>query len=216
MFFIDEGLHLDKIFILVRDSLVSIAFAFGQGLHAQVPALDPTAATSASTKQGANSLSSGIDIRSMDTSVRPQDDFYRYTNGAWLEKTAIPADKSRWGSFDELRETALENLHAIMKEVVAQKGKGAGTEVQKIADLYESFMDESRREALGMRPLLPELAMIDAVADKAGLSALIGHFHQTSVIAPFAMRVAQDAKDATQYAVILSQSGLGLPDRDYY
>ena len=218
MFFIDEGLRLDKIFIWVRGSLVSIAFAFafGQGLHAQVPALDPTAANTASIKLGASSLSSGIDIRSMDTSVRPQDDFYRYTNGAWLEKTAIPADKSRWGSFDELRETALENLHAIMKEVVAQKGKVAGTEAQKIGDLYESFMDESRREALGLRPLLPELAMIDAVADKAGLPALIGHFHQTRVIAPFAMRVAQDAKDATQYAVILSQSGLGLPDRDYY
>ena len=134
----------------------------------------------------------------------------------WLEKTAVPPDKSRWGSFDELRETALENLHLIVEDLVAQKGKVAGSEVQKIGDLYESFLDESRRDELGLKPLYQDLATIDSLADKAGLPALIGYFHKTRITAPFAMRVAQDAKNATQYAVIFSQSGLGLPDRDYY
>ena len=90
-------------------------------------------------------LTSGIDVRNMDTKVRPQDDFYRYTNGAWLQNTPIPADKSRWGSFDELRENALDNLRVIVDGIVAQKGKASGSEAQKIGDLYESFMDEARR-----------------------------------------------------------------------
>ena len=161
-------------------------------------------------------LSSGIDVRNMDTKVRPQDDFYRYTNGAWLEKTTIPADKSRWGSFDELRENSVTNLRAIVDGIVAQKDKASGSEAQKIGDLYESFMNEDQREALGLKPLQADFARIDAVNDKAGLPALIAYFNQMRITAPFGVRVAQDAKDATQYAVYLGQSGLGLPDRDYY
>ena len=164
----------------------------------------------------ATTLSSGIDIRNMDTKVRPQDDFYRYTNGAWLQNTAIPADKSRWGSFDELRDRSLDNLHTIVDGIVAQKDKTPGSEAQKIGDLYESFMDEARRESLGLKPLQPDFARIDALKDKAELPALIAYLNQMRVTTPFAMGVAQDAKDATQYAVYLRQSGLGLPDRDYY
>ena len=161
-------------------------------------------------------LSSGINLRNMDTRVRPQDDFYRYTNGAWLDNTPVPPDKSRWGSFDELRETALENLHTIVNSIVAQKDKEAGSEAQKIGDLYESFMDEAQRESLGLKPLQADFARVDALEDKAGLPTLISYFNQMRINAPFAFRVAQDARDATQYTVILTQSGLGLPDRDYY
>ena len=152
----------------------------------------------------------------MDTRVRPQDDFYRYTNGTWLENTTVPADKSRWGAFEELRDAALLNLHTIVDGIVAQKDKPRGSEAQKIGDLYESFMDEARRESLGITPLQPDLARIDNLSDKAGLPALIAYFNQMRITAPFAFRIAQDAKDATKYAVIVSQSGLGLPDRDYY
>ena len=203
-------------FLAVRISLVFIALISSNELVAQAPPPAPAPVASTSAPQVSVSLSSGINIRNMDTNVRPQDDFYRYTNGTWLEKTAVPPDKSRWGSFDELRETALESLHGIVEDLVGQKGKVYGSEAQKIGDLFESFMDESRREALGLKPLQSDLATIDALSDKAGLPALIGTFHQTRVTAPFAMRVAQDAKDATKYAVILTQSGLGLPDRDYY
>ncbi len=161
-------------------------------------------------------LSSGIDTRNMDAKVRPQDDFYQYTNGAWLQNTAIPADKSRWGSFDELRENSLGNLRTIVDGIVAQKDKTAGSEAQKIGDLYESFMDEARRESLGLKPLQSDFARIDALKDKTELPALIGYFNQMRITTPFALGVAQDAKDATQYAVYLRQSGLGLPDRDYY
>lgn len=181
---------------------------------------DPTAAppvsVAAADKARPGSLLSGINATNMDTSVRPQDDFYRYTNGAWLNNTPMPADKSRWGSFDELREIALGNLHGIVDGIVAQKDKAAGSEAQKIGDLYLSFMDETRRESLGIKPLQTDFARIDALRDKSELPALIGYFNQMRVSAPYTLRIAQDAKDATQYTAILSQSGLGLPDRDYY
>ena len=161
-------------------------------------------------------LTSGIDVRNMDTKVRPQDDFYSYTNGAWLQNTPIPADKSRWGSFDELQESALGNLRVIVDGIVAQKDKASGSEAQKIGDLHESFMDEARREALGLKPLQSDFARIDALKSKSELPDLIGYFNRMRITAPFGVRVAQDAKDATQYAVYIGQSGLGLPDREYY
>lgn len=198
---------------LLFTALVSVHVAIA---HAPAPTAAASASTSASGTARALVLSSGINLRNMDTRVRPQDDFYRYTNGAWLDNTPVPPDKSRWGSFDELRETALENLHTIVNSIVAQKDKEAGSEAQKIGDLYESFMDEAQRESLGLKPLQADFARVDALEDKAGLPTLISYFNQMRINAPFAFRVAQDARDATQYKVILTQSGLGLPDRDYY
>ena len=197
---------------LISVQLIALASAHVGAAYAR-DAL-PTAATGSA--RSAAALSSGIDARKMDTSVRPQDDFYAYTNGAWLKNTAIPADKSRWGSFDELRENALVNLRAIVDTVAAEKNKVAGSEAQKIGDLYASYMDEARRETLGLKPLQADLARIDALTDKNELPALIGYFNEMRITAPFAVRVVQDAKDATQYAVAVYQSGLGLPDRDYY
>ena len=197
---------------LISVQLIALASAHVGAAYAR-DAL-PTAATGSA--RSAAALSSGIDVRNMDTSVRPQDDFYAYTNGAWLKNTAIPADKSRWGSFDELRENALVNLRAIVDTVAAEKNKAAGSEAQKIGDLYASYMDEARRETLGLKPLQADFARIDALTDKNELPALIGYFNEMRITAPFAVRVVQDAKDATQYAVAVYQSGLGLPDRDYY
>jgi putative endopeptidase len=178
----------------------------------------PTSALGAKINNPAATLSSGIDVRNMDTNIRPQDDFYRYANGAWLKNTPVPADKPRWGSFDELRETALGNLRTIVDEIVAEKDKDkvAGSETQKIGDLYASYVDEARRESLGLKPLQDDLAKIDALKNKTDLPSLIGYFQQLRIAAPFSVRVAQDAKDATQYAVWISQSGLGMPDREYY
>ncbi len=163
-----------------------------------------------------STLSSGIDVKNMDTTVRPQDDFYRYTSGNWLKNTTIPADKSAWGSFTELRENANDNLRTIVDGIVAKKDKAPGSEEQKIGDLYASFVDEARREALGIKPLQPDFARIDALKSKSELPALMAYMSQMRITTPFGMGVAQDAKDATQYAVYIRQSGLGLPDRDYY
>lgn len=161
-------------------------------------------------------LSSGIDMKNMDLSVRPQDDFYRYTSGSWLKATSIPADKSAWGSFTELRDNADANLRTLVDGIVALPGKVVGSEEQKISDLYLSFMDQAGREARGIRPLKADFERIDALRNKAELPAVFAALTQMRVTTPLGIGVAQDAKDATRYAVYIRQSGLGLPDRDYY
>lgn len=165
--------------------------------------------------QPAASLVSGIDTTEFDSAVRVQDDFYGHINGQWAKNTTIPASKARWGTYDQLRETAQEQVRTILDETVKHPGS-AGSETRKITDLYLSFVDDKARNALGVKPLLADLAKIAALHDKKDLPALMAYFSRIGVATPFTLDVHQDAKDATRYAVYFSQSGLGLPDRDYY
>jgi len=158
---------------------------------------------------------SGIELANMDISVRPQDDFFTYLNGNWLKTTAIPGDKSSWGTFAKLRDDTLPQLRGLIEKAAAEKAK-TGTEAQKIADLYASFMDEEKLDQLGIRPLSGELNRVRALKDKKGLPLLIAHLTQIGIAAPYGVYVRQDARESTKYAVYIGQSGLGLPDRDYY
>ena len=97
---------------------------------------------------------SGIDTQYIDASVRPQDDFYRYLNGGWLKTTQIPEDKSSWGTFAKLRDDVLPQLRAIIEAAEADKTRKAGSDAQKIGDLYASFMDEKKLDSLGVKPLV--------------------------------------------------------------
>jgi predicted metalloendopeptidase len=151
----------------------------------------------------------------MDPSANPRDDLYRYVNGGWLDRTEIPADRARWGAFDQLAEESLAALRAIIEEAASTEAP-AGSEQRKIGDLYRSFMDEAALESLGIRPLAEELAEIDALSDKKQIPGLIARLAQTGVSTPFVPFVHQDNKDSTKYVVDLYQYGLGLPDRDYY
>ena len=164
----------------------------------------------------AKGLGSGVELAYMDKSVRPQDDFFRYVNGTWLKNTEIPADKARYGAFIKLADDSEARLRAIIEESAAKTNKQPGTDEQKVGDLYASFMDEARLEELGDKPLAGELARIDAVKGKDEIPALMAHFLRISVPTPINGYVNQDDKDPTQYIVYLLQSGLGLPDRDYY
>ena len=160
-------------------------------------------------------LVSGIDTTAFDTSVRVQDDFYGHINGLWAKTTPIPASKARWGTYDQLRETAQEQVRTILDETVKHPG-AAGSETRKIADLYLSFVDEKARNAHGVKPLQADLDRIATLRDKKDLPALMAYLSRSGMTTPFALDVYQDAKDATRYAVYAGQSGLGLPDRDYY
>ena len=161
-------------------------------------------------------LTSGIDRSNMDLSVRPQDDFYAYVNGTWLENAEIPADRTTTGVFRDLRESAREDVLAIIQNLAAEPDLEPGTDEQKVADLYNSFMDTERLEQLGMSPLEDELAVIDLITDKKEMSAYFARSRMTGGGGPFILYVSIDGKDATRYAAHLYQSGLGLPDRDYY
>ncbi len=161
-------------------------------------------------------LTSGIELANLDTSVRPQDDFFRYVNGAWLDTTEIPADRNNTGVFIDLRDKAREDVLAIIEDVSARTDLEPGTDEQKVADLYNSFMDTDRLEELSLSPLASEFSRIDAIADKDALSAYFARMAMIGGGGPFFIYVTVDGKDSTRYATHLWQSGLGLPDRDYY
>ena len=164
----------------------------------------------------ATASNSGIDRRNFDTSVRIQDDLYRHVNGNWLKQVQLPADKSRWGTFDELRENSLANLRSIIETMPKDAAAAKGSEAQKLVDAYASFVDEAGRDALGYKPVQLLLAHVDAIADKNQLPALMAEWTQIGIGVPYTTIVNQDAKDSSKYAVLINQAGLGLPDRDYY
>ncbi|WP_038342842.1 M13 family metallopeptidase [Acinetobacter sp. A47] len=167
------------------------------------------------TQSSLTQKTSGIDQQYIDQSVRASHDFYDYVNGTWLKNTEIPADKARWGTFNELHELSINQLHAIVDEL-GTKTWPAGSVEQKVAHLYASFMDEKAIEAQGIRPLKPELARVDAIRNKAELAGLMGHFSRIGVRGPFDISIDQDMKCSDVMIAGLLQRKLGLPDRDYY
>jgi putative endopeptidase len=173
------------------------------------------AAGCARTDQAPQTLSSGVLREHMDTSVRPQDDFYRFVNGRWLAETEIPADRSNYGTFSRLQEAAEENVRNILEEA-ARANAPHGSDLQKVGDFYASFMDEAAVEAAGLAPIEPELARIEQLATRKQLAEYIGHAQRMGVAHPFVLFVGIDDKQSTQYIANLYQTGLGMPDRDYY
>jgi predicted metalloendopeptidase len=163
----------------------------------------------------ATAAGSGIDTQYIDSSVRVQDDFFTYLNGKWLKTTEIPSDRASTGTFMQLREDTVPQLRDII-EADQKSHPKAGSDAQKIADLYASFMNEKKLDALGYKPLAGELQRIRSLKDKKGVPALVAHLSQIGVTTPYGVGVAQDAKESTKYAVYVRQSGLGMPDRDYY
>ncbi len=172
---------------------------------------EPLPATTADAPLGL-----GFDTATFDTTVRAQDDFYRHVNGTWLEGTPIPADKSNYGAFTQLADQAEADLRAIIEKAATAEYRAEGSEMQMVGDLYRSYMDSTRVEDLGLAPLEGELARVDAIASHEDLIQYIGYNQRIGVSDPFSVRVGQDAKNATEYILYASQSGLGLPDRDYY
>jgi len=157
----------------------------------------------------------GFDTTNFDRSVRPQDDFFRFVNGAWLKRTEIPADASNWGAFPELRERSRDALHGILEEA-ARSNAAAGTEQRKVGDLYASYMDTARVEKQGITPLAGEMRTIAALRTPAQLPVTFAHFARLGVQTPLGVGVGQDAKRSDVNIVQVGQSGLGMPDRDYY
>ncbi|MEP7118527.1 MAG: M13 family metallopeptidase, partial [Acidobacteriota bacterium] len=156
----------------------------------------------------------GIDAAAFDRTVRPQDDFNTFVNGTWMRTTEIPPDQSTWGSFVELGERSDAALREIIATATTSTTKSAAQ--RQVADLYASFMDTSRVEALGTEPLGGELKAIAAVTAPADLPSLFGRMARVGVGGPFGAFVGQDQKQSNTYIVSINQGGLGMPDRDYY
>ena len=194
-------------------------FALLSAASVVMPALavEPgVAAPSAAPVRKSIRLSSGLFPAYKDAQVKPQDDFFRHVNGHWLDHTDIPSDKSGAGAFLDLREATLPQLRAIIESRAKAKDTTKGSEAQKIADMYASFMDSAAIEAKGLTSLESDLARIAALTDKAQIPALIAYLSMMRVNVPYNISIHQDAQDSTRYVADLAQSGLGLPDRDYY
>lgn len=160
-------------------------------------------------------LGSGIDLEYMDTSVSPGDDFYRYINGRWLADTEIPADQSNYGSFSVLADVAEENLLTLIEEAAAIDA-AIGSDSQKVGDFYQSFMNENLIENLGSNPLMGSLAEIATATDKDALMQVMTAMNYIGVQMPFGFYIDVDERQTDQYVPNVGQSGLGLPDRDWY
>jgi putative endopeptidase len=160
-------------------------------------------------------LQSGVLLGNLDRAVRPQDDFFRFVNGTWLNITAIPADRSNYGAFTLLQEGAERDLHAIVDEASKREAE-VGSDEQKIGDFYASFMDEATIEARGIDPLKDELTRIDQIASRQDLARYVGEAQRLGVAHPFSFFIAINERKSTEYIAAVFQSGLGMPDRDYY
>ena len=158
---------------------------------------------------------SGILEENIDTTTRPQDDLFRHINGKWLKESKIPADRPFDGAFFSLRDRSEADLRAII-EAAAKQGDKAEGEVQKVGDLYASFMDEARIEELGLKPIQGELDDIAAIKDKAGFLRTLASLQKIGVSGVFSAFVNTDAKKSDSYILYVNQGGLGLPDESYY
>ncbi|WP_241499069.1 M13 family metallopeptidase [Rufibacter ruber] len=158
----------------------------------------------------------GLDMNNLDRSVSPCEDFNLFANGGWLKRNPIPASESRWGSFNELADQNNATLREVIQSAVAQTNAAQGSSTQLVGDFYAAGMDSAAIERAGLTPLKPELDRINAMKNRADLLTTMAHLKTIGRGGVFGFYVGQDDKNSTQYIVNITQSGLGLPDRDYY
>ena len=161
----------------------------------------------------ASPLPSGIHSEELDPAVRPQDDLFRHVNGKWIDRTEIPSDKARYGSFHVLAEEAEKAVREIIEEA---QGSAEGTEERKFGELYASYMDEARINALGAAPLTQDLATVDAISDIPSFLESLGRLERQGVSGFFQLYVDNDPGNPERYIALFEQGGLGLPDESYY
>ena len=156
---------------------------------------------------------SRLALDELSDEIRPQDDLFRHVNGRWLERTEIPDDKARWGSFHLIAEQAEKDVRTIVEE--SQQAE-PGSEARKIGDLFASFLDTDRIEKAGAAPLADQLARVDAVTDVPGFLRLVGELERDGVSGLLTLFVEPDPGDPTRYVPVIYQGGLSLPDESYY
>jgi putative endopeptidase len=158
----------------------------------------------------------GFDVKELDDSIRPQDDFYHFVNKKWIDANPIPASESRWGSFVELRLRVDKQLRTILTELETTKNLVSGTPERMIRDFYRSGVDMKKRDALDAKPLEPMRKKIRSIKDLTGMQTVITEMHRTGASALWGSMIDQDSKNTQRYVLHFGQDGLGMPDREYY
>ena len=193
---------------MVRNSLMTAAAMVALTACGQQDA--PTSAPEPTV-----TLESGIALEYMDTSVRPGDDFFSYVNGKWVAETEIPDDKASYGGFAILADESQEDVKAII-ESSASGDFAQGSDEQKVGDLYKSYLDMEARNSMGLKPLEPEFQRIDDIADHGQLAVYFAAAGRRGYPVPVGIDQNEDFRDPARYMIYAWQSGLGLPDREYY
>ncbi|GAB3596280.1 M13 family metallopeptidase [Microbacterium tumbae] len=160
-----------------------------------------------------DALPAGLATDDLSSEIRPQDDLYRHVNGSWIDRTEIPGDKARWGSFHLLAEQAEKDVRAIIEE---SQDAEAGTLARKIGDLFASFMATERIAAAGVEPLAGTLAEVDAIDSVSSFLRIAGVYERDGRAHLIGLYVDGDPGDPERYVPFLVQSGLSLPDESYY
>lgn len=155
----------------------------------------------------------GLDLTSSDKTVKPGDDFYRYADGKWLDANQIPPDRTSWGSFVELADRAEHQIRTIAESL--PKDAPAGSTEQKAGDFYRAYLDTDTIESLGLAPAQPGLQAIAAARTHEQLAGVMGR-PDLDLKSPLIVAITPDQKNPDRYIVVITQSGLSLPDRDYY
>jgi putative endopeptidase len=158
----------------------------------------------------------GYDLASLDKNTPACTDFYQYANGGWLAANPIPPAYSSWGVANILNEKTRDLLHEILEAAAKNTNAPKGSSEQKVGDYYATCMDEAAIEAAGLKPLEPEFAAIAKINDQKSLQAYIAHLHTYGINVVFNSGSTQDFKNSAEVTEGVIQSGLGLPDRDYY
>ncbi|MDN7126361.1 peptidase M13 [Pseudidiomarina sp. 1APR75-33.1] len=196
-------------------STLALSVALALGVAACSPQNQTETANEQAAEQVQQQLSSGLDMNDFNTEVRPQDDLFTYVNGGWVERTEIPADRSRVGSFNELRDENQERLRKII-ETAAASSPEPGSNADKIGDFFNSFMDVERLNNLSYQPIAGDLEAISKLQNHDQVAAQFAQLARLGVSSPFGFYVYADAKNPDVNTMYMSQAGLGLPDRDYY
>src|ERR1044071_4473806 len=158
----------------------------------------------------------GLDLAGMDTATKPGDDFFRYANGTWLDKTQIPPDKPAYSLRLAMTDLTEQRLHEMMESLGAKPIDNPSTLEEKVGAFYRSFMDEARAEQLGVKAIESELNALKDVKTRDEFAALMGRTTADFSFSLFNPMIDVDLKDPKKYAFYLTQAGIGLPDRDYY
>jgi putative endopeptidase len=158
----------------------------------------------------------GLDMAARDASVRPQDDFFQYANGRWVEQTIIPADGSYMNVFRGLADRVALRLRALLEAAAAESPAHPVTVEQKAGAMYAAFMDDQRVETLGAAPIRAAVDAVSIAPNRASLARIMGRSAFDFGSSVFGVGIDVDLKDATHYVVYINQGGLGMPSRDYY
>jgi putative endopeptidase len=158
----------------------------------------------------------GLDLKNLDTSAKPADDFFQYSAGGWVKNNPIPDEFSRWGSFELLRDNNNKTLQRIVEATLTDKNADKGSAKQKIGDFYALGMDSAKIEADGYKPILDELKQIDVLKNKTEFTKFLAQQHIAGSGALFNFFSSPDGKKSDLVAANIYQSGVGLPDIEYY